>query len=94
MNIVQEYNETYSTQRIEVQKATYLGNFVIKFSFADGFESKVDFKPFLSSAQHPDIKKYLHEDEFKNFALINGNLIWNDFEMIFPLSDLYAGKIS
>jgi hypothetical protein len=32
--------------------------------------------------------------EFKKFKIIDGNLMWNDYEMIFPLEDLYEGKIN
>jgi hypothetical protein len=42
---------------------------------------------------HPSIKKYLDERQFSNFNLSDGNLNWNDYGMIFPIWDLYNGKI-
>jgi hypothetical protein len=53
----------------------------------------VDFKTFLEKSSHPSIKKYLDEDKFKQFKVIEGNLNWNDYELIFPVADLYNGKI-
>jgi hypothetical protein len=60
---------------------------------SDGKENLVDFKPFLSKSLHPSIKKYLDENMFSNFSLTDGNLNWNDYDLIFPLSDLYNGQI-
>jgi len=31
---------------------------------------------------------------FKNFAVEDGVLHWNDFDLVFPMADLYEGKIS
>ena len=42
---------------------------------------------------HPSIRKYLDEARFKLFDIIDGNLNWNDYDMIFPVEDLYEGKI-
>ena len=40
-----------------------------------------------------DIQKYLDENKFSNFSLTDGNLNWNDYDLIFPISDLYNGRI-
>ena len=42
---------------------------------------------------HPEVRKYLNEDKYRQFKIIDGNLNWNDYDMIFPLEDLYNGKI-
>ncbi len=94
MKIVQEYNEAYVANKIAVSKAEYMGNFRIMISFADGTEKNVNFKSFLEQSNHPEIKKYLNEEKFLAFKITNGNIEWNDCDMIFPLSDLYSGKIS
>ena len=39
------------------------------------------------------IKKYLDETLFKQFKIVDGNLNWNDYDLIFPIYDLYQGKI-
>ena len=38
-------------------------------------------------------KKYLVKKNFKNFQLEYGDIVWNDFELCFPIWDLYKGKI-
>lgn len=78
---------------IEVTNAKYIENFTIRIKFNDGSERQVDFKPFLSNSHHPAIQKYLDEDKFKQFEIIDGNLNWNDYDLIFPVYDLYQGQI-
>jgi hypothetical protein len=92
MKIIElEYPE--DSKVIEIVSAKYLGIFTIKIAFNDGTEKFVDFKPFLTKSQHPAIRKYLSEKLFMNFQTINGNLNWNDYDMIFPIEDLYEGRI-
>jgi len=81
------------TQVTQVKKATYLGDYVIRVLFSDGSEKAIDFKSFLKRASHPSIRKYLNEDELKNFKITHGNINWNDYELIFPIDDLYNGII-
>jgi hypothetical protein len=33
------------------------------------------------------------QNKFKNFKIIDGNLNWNDYDLIFPVADLHEGKI-
>jgi hypothetical protein len=82
-----------SLTRLKIVSAKYLSDFAIRIQFNDGTEKVVDFKPFLSKSLHPSIKKYLDEKMFSDFSLTEGNLNWNDFDMIFPIRDLYNGKI-
>jgi len=90
--IAQEYTNS-ANNLIEVKSANYNGDFVIQVFFNDGSNRLVDFKPFLESSLHPSIHKYLNEKLFQQFEIIDGNLNWNDYDMIFPVSDLYKGKI-
>lgn len=78
---------------MKIHSAKYLSDYAIRIKFNDGNEKLVDFKPFLSKSLHPSIKKYLEESNFSNFSIIDGNLNWNDYDLIFPISDLYNGKI-
>ena len=94
MRIIVDYKEPEIEQaQLKIDSAKYLSDYAIRIKFNDGFEKIVDFKPFLSKSHHPSIKKYLVESNFSNFSLTDGNLNWNDYDMIFPLSDLYEGKI-
>jgi hypothetical protein len=92
MKIAEEYAD-YSIEIIEIKMADYLGNFIIKLLFDDGTEKQVNFRPFLENAVHPSIRKYLDEKLFQDYQIIDGNLNWNDYDMVFPVADLYEGKI-
>ena len=65
----------------------------IHFEFNDGVETTVDFKNFIFSSAHPDIKKYQNQKLFQKFNLDYGEIEWNDYELAFPIYDLYEGKI-
>jgi hypothetical protein len=93
MKIVQEYNESSSQDIIEVVLARYIGDYAIRVSFNDGTEKLVDFKPFIFKSLHPFISKYRGETLFKGFKISDGNLNWNDFDLIFPIHELYEGMI-
>ena len=94
MKIIEQYSEKELTNgRIEISIANYIGDYAIRIKFKDGTEQLVDFKHFLNKSQHPSIKKYLKEDLFSKFKLIDGNLNWNDYDLIFPVWELYNGKI-
>jgi hypothetical protein len=94
MKIIVDYKDSETgINELKIDSAKYLKDYKIWIKFNDGEEKLVDFKPFLSKSLHPSIKKYLDEKIFSNFSLINGNLNWNDYDMIFPISDLYDGKI-
>jgi hypothetical protein len=94
MRIIVDYKDSDSGfNQLKIDSAKYLSDYVIRIRFSDGKEKLVDFKPFLSKSLNPSIKKYLDENKFSNFSLTDGNLNWNDYDLIFPLSDLYNGQI-
>lgn len=94
MRITVEYKDSdKGLEQLRIESATYLSDFAIRIKFNDGKEKLVDFKPFLLKSFHPSIKKYLDEQKFAKFLLIDGNLNWNDYDLIFPILDLYNGKI-
>lgn len=92
MKIVADYNEIH-TDVIEITSASFIGDYAIRLNFNDGTSKLVDFKSFLERSSHPSVRKYLDESKFKQFTIIDGNLNWNDYDMIFPIFDLYRGKI-
>jgi len=92
MRIIEEYTNL-PVDLIEIKSANYIGDFAIRVFFNDGFNRLVDFKPFLESSLHPSIRKYLDETLFKQYEIIDGNLNWNDYDMIFPVADLHKGRI-
>jgi hypothetical protein len=65
----------------------------LKLSFSDGVERVVDFEPFLRRSRNPMIRSYLDPQKFANFRLEYGNLLWGDYELCFPIADLYENNI-
>jgi hypothetical protein len=47
----------------------------------------------ILSPDFADIKKYKDKDLFKKFNLEYGELQWNDYDLAFPVYDLYKGII-
>lgn len=80
---------------VRIKKATYLGDYVIRFAFTDGHISDIDFLPFLSAAgQNPMNSQYLDVTRFRSFKLHrNVDVYWDDWEMCFRFETLYAGKL-
>ncbi len=78
---------------VTIEKAEYLDDYKIKFNFSDGVTQTIDFGKFLQSARNPMTRKYLNVDEFKKFTIEFGDIIWNDYELCFPIWDLHEGKV-
>ena len=78
---------------ISIEKAEYLGEYKIKFSFSDSVERIIDFSDFLRKAKNPMTKKYLDKQLFEKYSIEYGDIIWNDYEMCFPIWDLHEGEI-
>ncbi len=78
---------------ISIQKANYLGEYKINFLFSDGVEKTIDFGRFLENAKNPMTKKYLDKKLFQSYSIEYGDIIWNEYEMCFPVWDLHEGVI-
>ena len=78
---------------LEIVRAEYVSGYKIRLTFNDGTVRVMDFEPFLRKALNPDITKYRQLRNFKKFHLHYGDLMWGDFDMIFPITDLYRGNI-
>jgi len=78
---------------LKIIEAKYIKDYTLKLTFSDNKEIHLDFLNFLESSKHPDVKKYLDIKKFKSFSLDNGELMWGNFDLLFPMVDLYNGKI-
>ena len=78
---------------IAIAQATYLEKYKIQFKFSDQTERDIDFSGFLNRAHNPMIRKFLDTNLFKVFKVEFGDIIWNDYELCFPILDLYEGNI-
>jgi hypothetical protein len=82
------------TATIRLLAAKPAGAFKLRLAFADGKVTTVDFGPFLRASRHPDIRRYLKKTNFSRHTITGGQLHWNDFDLVFPLADLYDGNIA
>lgn len=78
---------------ISILKADYQGEYKIRFSFSDQTVKVIDFFTFLNKSKNPMTKKYLNKNLFQNYSIQYGDIIWNDYEMCFPIWDLHEGNI-
>ena len=78
---------------ISIEKAQYRGDYKIEFLFSDGTRRVVDFESFLRNSKNPMSTKYLDKELFGTFTIEYGDISWNDFELCFPIWDLYEGRI-
>ena len=86
--------ETYKEGAIiDIEEAKYIVGYKLQLLFSDGKAPIVDFEPFLRNSLNPQIKKYLAFDKFLNFSVEYGDLFWNDYDLCFPIADLYEGRI-
>jgi hypothetical protein len=78
---------------IEIIQVEYLEGYKLKIYFSDSKIQIIDFYDFLINNHHSDIKKYLELSNFQSYKIEYGDLIWGDFEMCFPIYNLYEGVI-
>ena len=79
---------------VSVIDAKYLEGYKLQIVFDDSKINIVDFTSFLSTHSHPQYNKYKDENHFKKFKIENGNIVWGkDWDLIFPVWDLYNGSI-
>lgn len=78
---------------IKITEAHYISGYSIDMTFSDSSKQTIDFEPFLLKSTIPNINKYLDKGKFKRFSIIDGNLNWKNYDLTFPVENLYAGKI-
>jgi len=79
---------------ITIEQAIYKGEYKVEFVFSDGEKKVVDLYNFLSKSKNPMTRKYLNLENFQSFYLEYGDVVWNDYELCFPVWDLHEGEIS
>ncbi len=79
---------------VNIVSADYLGDYRLRLQFDDGTIQTVDFKPFLSHSVHPDIRAYLEPARFLSYRIEHGELVWGDYDLCFPIMDLYQGNLN
>ncbi len=69
------------------------GDYRLHLCFDDATEQLIDFYPFLARAVQPDIRAYLDPARFAAFRVEYGELVWGDYELCFPMADLYHNRV-
>jgi hypothetical protein len=83
-----------TSRTINITQADRIGEYTLHLQFDDQTEQIVDFKPFLSESLHPQIRAYLDSKKFAAFRIEYGELVWGDYDLCFPVYDLYRNRIS
>ncbi len=78
---------------LTVGNVSHLAGHILEIEFSDGHKQVVDFAPFIFSNGHPDYDQYKKIDKFLAYEVIDGNLNWDDYTMIFPVEDLYRNTL-
>ena len=80
---------------ISVVKAEYIEGYKIKITFNDKSTKVIDFEKAVKTVKISDYMKYQDLKKFKKFKIEMGNIVWGkDWDLIFPVCDLYNGKIA
>ena len=78
---------------INITSVEKIAQYKLRLVFDDDTVQEVDFKDFLTQSHHPDIRAYLEECKFDAYHLEFGELVWGDFDLCFPIIDLYQNRI-
>ncbi|MEI7840266.1 MAG: DUF2442 domain-containing protein [Methylococcaceae bacterium] len=78
---------------INITNAKQIGDYQIFLRFDDESEQVINFKPFLSRSRHPAIREWLDLAKFSTFRLEYGELVWGDYDLCFPIADLYRNEL-
>ena len=78
---------------IAIIEARALSDYRLALQFDDGHVQEVDFMPFLSASHHPAIRAFLDPARFATYRIEYGDLIWGDYELCFPIADLYENRL-
>lgn len=87
ITIIEEDDDIATLQpTISVIAAIFLEGYKLHITFSDNSKRIVDFEPKIRS--FAPLHKFLNISLFRKFTIDNGNIEWNDYEMIFPVEDL------
>ena len=78
---------------LKIISAKHIKEYTLEVLFDDGKSVTVDFGEFLRKSKNPQIGKYLKIENFKKFNIDNGDLEWNDYDLCFPIYDIYTNNI-
>ncbi|WP_372609364.1 DUF2442 domain-containing protein [Halomonas sp.] len=77
---------------VYVEAVKQVGTYRLSLTFSDGKETVIDFEGFLKASLNPHISKYLDTARFQEYSVVDGDLQWNDYDLCFPIDDLYENR--
>ena len=80
-------------REVFVQAARRTKGYALRLTFSDGTHQTIDFRKFLDASKNPQIRAFLDPKKFASFSVDNGDLLWGDWELVFPIADLYQGRV-
>lgn len=78
---------------IKIESAEYIDGYRLKLFFSDDAIRTVDFGNFLEKSNHPEVRRFLVPKHFKSFKVKDGELMWGDFDLVFPIMALYQNRL-
>jgi hypothetical protein len=79
---------------ISILLAKYICPYKLEIIFNDNEIKIIDFSDFILKNRNVQIYKYKDLRRFRHFRIENGNVVWGkDWDLIFPIAQLYKGKI-
>ncbi len=78
---------------VEVVSVRQQAAYKLRIEFSDGARRIIDFQPFLEASRNPIVRAYLEPSRFREFTIRDGDLMWGDYDLCFPIADLYENKI-
>ena len=81
-------------ERLFITKAENMGDLTVSLTFSDNTVRTVDIGDFIRRPPHPQYNQYLDPRKYSRFTIDNGIIVWGkNWDMIFPVENLYAGRI-
>ena len=91
--IKKKYN--IAMEKLFITNGKDSGNLTVSLTFSDNTVRLVDVGDFIRRHPHPQYNKYLDPRKFSKFSIENGNIVWGkNWDMIFPIEQLYAGSLA
>jgi hypothetical protein len=79
---------------IKIDHASFVEGYKLSVTFNTGEIKIVDFGNFITENKFPFLTKYKEQKYFKNFKIEEGNIVWGkDWDLIFPIKQIYNGRI-
>jgi Protein of unknown function (DUF2442) len=82
-----------NTTPINIVSVAQAGDYSLTIEFDDKTLQTVDFGAFLKRSRHPGVRAYLQPEQFASFHISYGELVWGDYDLCFPIIDLYRNCI-